>query len=219
MSIRKILVAALAATIVMAGPALAASIPIANFSFESPSQGPGGYTVGSVTDWIATGISGVFYPTLSVLPQGPTNGLQVGFSNGGSLSQTLSTVLTANTPYTLNVDLLNQTVAGQTNVSSTLELLAGGNVLARSIITGGTPGTNVLQTVSFLSGASGPYLGQPLGITLISGGSQSDWDNVRLVTTPVPEPSTYAMMLAGFGLIGFITYRRKNNSSNMLMAA
>jgi hypothetical protein len=39
------------------------------------------------------------------------------------------------------------------------------------------------------------------------------------VSAPVPEPSTYAMMLAGFGLIGFIAYRRKNNSSNMLMAA
>jgi hypothetical protein len=35
----------------------------------------------------------------------------------------------------------------------------------------------------------------------------------------VPEPETYAMMLAGLGLIGFIAYRRKNNSSNMLMAA
>src|SRR5450759_792596 len=39
------------------------------------------------------------------------------------------------------------------------------------------------------------------------------------VSAPVPEPSTYAMLLAGLGLIGFIAYRRKNNSSNMLMAA
>jgi hypothetical protein len=39
------------------------------------------------------------------------------------------------------------------------------------------------------------------------------------VSAPVPEPSTYAMMLAGLGLIGFIAYRRKSNSSNMLMAA
>jgi type VI secretion system secreted protein Hcp len=39
------------------------------------------------------------------------------------------------------------------------------------------------------------------------------------VTNPVPEPSTYAMMLAGLGLIGFIAYRRKNDSSDMPMAA
>jgi type VI secretion system secreted protein Hcp len=38
------------------------------------------------------------------------------------------------------------------------------------------------------------------------------------VTSPVPEPSTYVMMLAGLGLIGFIAYRRKNDSSNMPMA-
>ena len=36
---------------------------------------------------------------------------------------------------------------------------------------------------------------------------------------PVPEPSTYAMLLAGLGLIGFILYRRKDDSSDMPMAA
>ncbi|MBS0588809.1 MAG: PEP-CTERM sorting domain-containing protein, partial [Proteobacteria bacterium] len=29
------------------------------------------------------------------------------------------------------------------------------------------------------------------------------------VITAVPEPETYAMVLAGLGLIGFMTYRRK----------
>lgn len=29
--------------------------------------------------------------------------------------------------------------------------------------------------------------------------------------TPIPEPQTYAMMLAGFGLLGFTARRRKNN--------
>jgi hypothetical protein len=41
--------------------------------------------------------------------------------------------------------------------------------------------------------------------------------NVSLTGT-VPEPETYAMLLAGLGLIGFISYRRKNDSSNMPMA-
>jgi PEP-CTERM motif len=40
-----------------------------------------------------------------------------------------------------------------------------------------------------------------------------------IATASVPEPETYAMMLAGLGLIGFIAYRRKNDSSNMPMAA
>jgi hypothetical protein len=37
--------------------------------------------------------------------------------------------------------------------------------------------------------------------------------------SPVPEPQTYAMMLAGLGLIGFIAYRRKSDASTMPMAA
>jgi hypothetical protein len=43
--------------------------------------------------------------------------------------------------------------------------------------------------------------------------------NISLPLSPVPEPSTYAMLLAGLGLIGFVAYRRKDDSSNMLMAA
>jgi hypothetical protein len=44
-------------------------------------------------------------------------------------------------------------------------------------------------------------------------------DNISVVNAPVPEPTTYAMLLAGLGLIGFVAYRRKDDSSNMLMAA
>ena len=36
--------------------------------------------------------------------------------------------------------------------------------------------------------------------------------------SPVPEPKTYAMMLAGLVLIGVIAYRRKDDCSGMLMA-
>lgn len=34
----------------------------------------------------------------------------------------------------------------------------------------------------------------------------------NLTVTPVPEPETYAMLLAGLGLIGFTARRRKNNA-------
>ena len=32
-----------------------------------------------------------------------------------------------------------------------------------------------------------------------------------ILISPVPEPQTYAMLLAGLGLIGFTTWRRKQN--------
>ena len=34
--------------------------------------------------------------------------------------------------------------------------------------------------------------------------------NGQLVLTPVPEPETYALMLAGLGIIGFVAARRKS---------
>ena len=38
------------------------------------------------------------------------------------------------------------------------------------------------------------------------------------IAASVPEPETYAMMLAGFGLIGFIVRRRKDQDPNMTFA-
>jgi hypothetical protein len=39
---------------------------------------------------------------------------------------------------------------------------------------------------------------------------------MRIITnnvTPVPEPETYAMMLAGLGMLGFMARRRKLKAS------
>ena len=43
----------------------------------------------------------------------------------------------------------------------------------------------------------------------------TEWDKVVLVQTaaPVPEPETYAMMLAGLGLLGVVARRRKQKST------
>ncbi len=55
---------------------------------------------------------------------------------------------------------------------------------------------------------SGPVLGVS-GIVLTSG---KLYDNLNIATTaPVPEPESYAMMLAGLGLMGLVSLRRRRN--------
>lgn len=91
-----------------------------------------------------------------------------------------------------------------------------------------TPGTgqNLLMDV-MVSGASAPggdlYFdtksGTLMGRVYTSGNVHSGHGLVTGFTTAVPEPGAYAMLLAGLGLIGFLTYRRKNDSSDIPMAA
>ena len=53
------------------------------------------------------------------------------------------------------------------------------------------------------------------GFTAATGG-QRDWHKVRnfeLAVTPVPEPSTYALMLGGLGMVGFMAYRRRKTAA------
>jgi hypothetical protein len=64
--------------------------------------------------------------------------------------------------------------------------------------------TVVLNPVSLLAGT---YTLQIKGtVAGLSGGSYA---GVLNIANPVPEPETYAMLLAGLGLMGFMS-RRKN---------
>ncbi|MFZ4382319.1 MAG: PEPxxWA-CTERM sorting domain-containing protein, partial [Sandarakinorhabdus sp.] len=49
--------------------------------------------------------------------------------------------------------------------------------------------------------------GSPIEILLDSRGEQGSWDMVSL--TAVPEPATWAMLIVGFGMVGFAARRRK----------
>ena len=90
-------------------------------------------------------------------------------------------------------------------------------------------GNNVIDLNSFLTASTksaGWVLTDATGIN-DNGWIVGDAVNAQLGEThafelsisPVPEPETYGMMLAGLGLFGFIAYRRKNDSSGMPMAA
>ena len=194
----------------------AATINVTNHSFESPIQVPDGKFSFAATGWVVTGSSGSWNPTSGQMSQGPTDGNQVGFSNqiGLGLSQTLSHVLTANTQYTLMVDVLSRT-DGFTHKSSTLELRTSDDIILASATVGPIAGgLNFLLTASYLAIAGDVNLGKSLKIALLAGGEQSDWDNVRLNGTPpgaVPIPA--AVWLFGTALIGLIGFGKRRKAA------
>jgi hypothetical protein len=59
-----------------------------------------------------------------------------------------------------------------------------------------------------------PFFDAPGGYTIIT---SDGIGNLPLLASPVPEPSTWAMLLLGFTGVGFIAYRRKSKPA--LMAA
>lgn len=60
-----------------------------------------------------------------------------------------------------------------------------------------TAGNYIVKASGTLDG-----LGQYPGLALVGA-------NYSVTTTPVPEPETYALMLAGLGMVGFVAARRK----------
>lgn len=51
--------------------------------------------------------------------------------------------------------------------------------------------------------------------TPLFGSDTIEFDNLKYTTVaaPVPEPSTYALMLGGLGLVGFMAYRRRKTAT------
>lgn len=121
--------------LLIGGRAAAAPVAITNPSFETPALGDGGFTTGSITGWTATGSAakGVFNPTMVQLVP-PTDGVQVAYLDGGgtavTLAQTLSTTVAAGETYVLETDFAYRLNSTATEPPFTLELLAGGSVVA-----------------------------------------------------------------------------------------
>jgi hypothetical protein len=211
-----LLLLAILALSFIAAPAHADTIAITDPSFESPLVPPitgcGGTCAftASIPGWMISpgGIAGQFQPGSSAfftvpLPDGNT----VAYSNGSTISQTLSATLAPNTTYTLSVDVGRRVDASLTNFE--IDLLAGGNIFAFQTFSNGfTPGTFALESLSFTTGAN-VLPGQQLGIAFSNPFPvQLNYDNVQLSASPVPEPGSLALLATGLGLFVLVLRRR-----------
>ncbi len=128
------------------------------------------------------------------------------FSNVPSAS--FSDVYTFNVPHA--ADLLTGSVTSSVNGSLDVDFSSitisslGGPVFAFTQNTGDPNEHWSLASVVLSAGVD--YL---LTVTGVQGGAGTGNYAGQLSVTPVPEPETYALMLAGLGLMGFIARRRR----------
>lgn len=242
----------LAATLTMgivanAPKADAALLNITNAGFEDPVLADNDFTENVLPGWTAydpqnlyfvdpnsdqDSTYGAFNPSTIAYPGGVTEGNNVGYvyltnavgSGIAGITQTLSDVLTANTQYTLSVDVGNTApdpafpnLGGFPGYA--VQLLAGGSVIEQESSLTIAEGTFGTSTLSYIATAGDPLLGQPLEIrllnTLSTSGVEVDFDNVRLnaiSATAVPEPTSMLGILA-FGAFGAGSILKKKKAS------
>jgi hypothetical protein len=192
----------------------AQAIAITNPSFEADVLADNGFLL-TASGWTITPFAGAYNPNAAAYPGGAPNGQNVLFSSGGSASQTLSATLAASTTYTLSY-FVGQRADGLGFSAYRVELLAGSTTVASDGSLLPAPGTFLPGTVTFTSGASGPLIGQALGIRVSASGDQPSFDNLSLLAsgvtqppaTSVPEPASVALVAAGLLALGAVTRRK-----------
>jgi len=198
----------------LAGAAHASLLTVLNPSFESPALEEGRWTITAPEDWTLSNSGGAVrfrasnYSSKYIDPV--PDGHQVAYIANGSMTQTLTENLTANTEYALTVYVGNREDLHIDNYE--IQLLAGGALIATSGTNPMMPGLGnwAPYTLTYEAGPNDAYLGQRLGIRMKAWSSspddlQTNFDMISLSATPIPIPGTACLL--GLGLIGLIKRR------------
>lgn len=100
--------------------------------------------------------------------------------------------------------------ASATNIA----LFGGGGIASFAGVLASMPlGLSVVPTppvvVSVLSGFSGTLTPGAYSLTISGNAGSGASYGGNVVLTPIPEPETYALLLAGLGVVGFVAARRR----------
>jgi hypothetical protein len=199
-----------------AGPVLS-SITVNNPSFET--AGAGGLpflcgtacsfsTDGVIPGWVTTGSTGLFKPgppTNTSYFNSVPDGVEIAYSDNGTISQTVSPTVQLGVVYTLTVSV---GVRNDIRADPGTEALLIGTtpILATGVLP--TPGNWSTFTATYTGLAAD--VGKAITIQLATAGQEGDWDNVALTsnsTASTPEPASGA--LVGLALLAWAGISRR----------
>jgi hypothetical protein len=183
------------------------SLVTVTFADNSTSSASWGTTGASALGWSLTEVGDTFNGTWTFT--NTSNQSIKGFAFNGVFDVVPNTTNSPGSSTGKSIDLISAPGPLNVDVTYTNQLTVGGvfyNDLYTMMIfafSGNGPSANGLA-----SGASIRYVTDTDNASATTGG----------ITTGVPEPSTWAMMILGFFGIGFVAYRRKNGGSALRAA-
>jgi Carbohydrate binding domain/PEP-CTERM motif len=198
-----------AVLIAFVGVANAATNLVVNGGFESPVISPPYFLFANPTGWTGQGDLVVQGYAGSVHSGDGNQWLDLNPGTGAGTGMSQDITLTAGTKYQFSF-LYNGGGGGSTTqISYSLGSSLSSNVSTASMnVYGGTPWAT--YSTGFTPTVSGAETLNFVPNGVLSGGF-IDAVNIS-PAVPVPEPETYAMLLAGLGLLGFTAWRRKDLS-------
>ncbi len=155
-------------------------IAVANPGFEDPPLADGTLLADDVPGWVLSGNGGVQNPSATSYPEGVVpEGANAVFGDDATISQILTATLSPNTDYKLQVDV-GLPLDAPHFPGYSLQLWAGGRLLAEDSSPIPAAGTFNISTVEYFAPFTDTQLGEPLEIRLVSYGDRIHFDNLRL---------------------------------------